>query len=98
MLTYSDASLETQAVAKRLQLILPDSEYLDIRRAAQARRMSVADWIRQALTCASRQELSGAVAPKLEAIRAAAKYSFPTGDIDAMLDEIEEGYSRTILN
>jgi hypothetical protein len=29
---------------------------------------------------------------KLEAIRAAAQFEFPTGHIDVMLEEIEQGY------
>jgi hypothetical protein len=29
---------------------------------------------------------------KLEAIRAAAQFEFPTADIDVMLEEIEQGY------
>jgi len=50
-------------------------------------------WIRQALGTARRQERSGTVAKKLAAVRAAAKYSFPTADIDTMLADIEAGYS-----
>ena len=34
----------------------------------------------------------GDVSKKLEAIRAAAKHEFPTGDIEDMLAEIEQGY------
>jgi hypothetical protein len=31
---------------------------------------------------------------KLKAVRKAAKYSIPTGDIDQMLAEIERGYDK----
>jgi hypothetical protein len=31
---------------------------------------------------------------KLKAIRKAAEYSFPTADIDQMLEEIERGYQQ----
>jgi hypothetical protein len=31
---------------------------------------------------------------KIEAVRAAAKHSYPTADIDEMLTEIESGYLR----
>jgi len=54
--------------------------------------MSIAEWVRQALTLARRQEPSGTVAQKLEAIRAATRHSFPSGDINNMLAEIENGY------
>lgn len=84
-------------MAKRLQVILQDSDYREIQRAARAHRMSLTDWIRKSLSAAYRQEPSRTVAQKLEAIRAAAKYSFPTADIDTMLAEVEEGYIRPIL-
>jgi len=69
-----------------------DPEYREIQRAARSRRMSIAEWVRQALTLARRQEPSGTVAQKLEAIRAATRHSFPSGDINNMLAEIENGY------
>ena len=80
-------------MAKRLQVILQDPDYREIQRAARARRMTIAEWVRQALISARRQEPSGTVAQKLAAIRAAAKYSFPTADIDTMLAEIDAGYT-----
>jgi hypothetical protein len=38
------------------------------------------------------QERTRSVAEKLEAIRIAARYEFPTAGIDTMLAEIEAGY------
>jgi hypothetical protein len=55
--------------------------------------MSIAEWVRQALANARRREPVGDVGKKLEAIRAAARHESPTGDIDTMLAEIEQGYS-----
>ncbi len=79
-------------MAKRLQVIIQDSEYRDIQRAARLRRMSIAEWVRQALVQARRREPSREVASKLEVIRSAARMDFPTADIDRMLEEIERGY------
>lgn len=79
-------------MSKRLQVILQDPEYREVQRAASARHMSIAEWVRQALAGARRQEPLGNVSQKLEAIRAAARHSFPTADIDTMLAEIESGY------
>ena len=79
-------------MAKRLQVILQDSEYREIQRAARSRQMSIAEWVRQALALARRREPVGDVGKKLEIVRAAAKHEFPTGDIDTMLAEIEQGY------
>ena len=77
---------------KRLQVILQDPEYREIQRVARSRRMSIAEWVRQALAVARRQEPLGNLSQKLGAIRAASRHSFPTADIDTMLAEIESGY------
>jgi DNA helicase IV len=79
-------------MAKRLQVILRDPEYREIKRAARSREMSIAEWVRQALVLAHRREPMGRVGKKLEVIRAAARLDYPTGDIDRMLAEIEMGY------
>lgn len=79
-------------MAKRLQVILKDPEYREIQRAARSRHMTIAAWVRQALEAARRQQPTGDAAKKIAAIRAAAKYEFPTADIDQMLAEIESGY------
>ncbi|HEV2468230.1 MAG TPA: hypothetical protein VGS78_03475 [Candidatus Sulfotelmatobacter sp.] len=79
-------------MAKRLQVILQDPEYREIQRAARSRQMSIAEWVRQALAHARRREPLGDVEKKLAAIRAAVKHEFPTGDIETMLAEIEQGY------
>jgi hypothetical protein len=79
-------------VTKRLQVLLPDPEYREIQKIARSRRISVAQWVRQALHAAKREEPLGEVSHKLEALRAAAKYEFPTADIGQMLAEIERGY------
>lgn len=79
-------------MAKRLQVIVQDPEYRDIQRAARLKRMSIAEWVRQALLQARRNEPSRATASKLEVIRSAARMDFPTADIDQMLEEIERGY------
>jgi hypothetical protein len=79
-------------MAKRLQVILKDPEYREIKRAARSRQMSIAEWVRQALVLARRREPLGGVGKKLEVIRAAARLDYPTADIGRMLAEIEMGY------
>ena len=80
-------------MSKRLQVLLKDPEYLEIQQAARSRDMSVAEWVRQALSLVRRSEPSGSLGKKLDAIRAAARHGYPTADIDRMLAEIERGYS-----
>jgi hypothetical protein len=84
-------SLYTAAMAKRLQVILQDSEYREVQRPARSRHMSTAAWVREALTQARRRQTAGDVEKKLAAIRMAARYESPTADIDTMLAEIERG-------
>jgi hypothetical protein len=79
-------------MAKRLQVIVQDPEYRDIQRAARLRRMSVAEWVRQALVQVRRSEPGREVSCKLDVIRTSAHMDFPTADIDRMLEEIEKGY------
>ncbi len=79
-------------MAKRLQVILQDTDYREIQQVARARHMTIAEWVRQALTRARRQEPLGEVGKKIAAIRAAARNNFPTADIGEMLAEIERGY------
>jgi methylmalonyl-CoA mutase N-terminal domain/subunit len=83
-------------MAKRLQVIVQDPEYRDIQRAARLRRMSIAEWVRQALVQARRSEPAREAASKLDVIRRAAKMDFPTGNIDRMLEEIEQGYKSGV--
>ena len=80
-------------MAKRLQVILRDPDYREIQRAARARHMSVAEWVRRALEAARRHEPSADIGKKLQAVRAAARHTFPSGDIESMLAEIESGYT-----
>ena len=77
-------------MAKRLQVLLDEEEYIDIQGAARRQRMTLAEWVRQALRQA-RADHPGTVEAKLRAIADASRYEFPTADIDDMLKEIEAG-------
>jgi hypothetical protein len=79
-------------MAKRLQVILKDPEYREIQRVARSRHMSLAEWVRQALEAARREEPAGGHTRKLEAVRRAVQHEYPAGDLDTMLAEIEAGY------
>jgi hypothetical protein len=79
-------------MTKRLQVILQDPEYREIQRAANAQRMTIAAWVRQALAMARRREPMGDSGKKLAVVRAATRHSYPTAEIDTMLAEIEHGY------
>jgi hypothetical protein len=79
-------------MSKRLQVLLDEQEWRDVRRVARAQRITVAEWVRQALRAARRQSPATGVETKIDAIRRAARESHPTADIETMLAEIERGY------
>jgi predicted 2-oxoglutarate/Fe(II)-dependent dioxygenase YbiX len=79
-------------MSKRLQVLLDDADLREIQRMARAQRMTVAEWVRQALRAARRREPLGDVDKKIAVVRAAARQAFPTGDIEQILSEIEWGY------
>lgn len=77
---------------KRLRIVLRDSEYLEIKRLARLRRISISEWVHKALTTARHRESVGNIEKKLKALRTAMKFEFATGDIGDILAEIERGY------
>ncbi len=79
-------------MAKRLQVLLDEEEYLEIQGVARRQRLTVAEWVRQALRKA-RDDHPGTVEVKLRAIADASRLQFPTADIEDMLREIEAGQS-----
>ncbi len=77
---------------KRMQVLIDEAEYKRIQRVARRRGMTLAEWVRQALRSAFREEPLSGRDKKLATVRAAANQEFPTADIDQMLDEIARGY------
>lgn len=79
-------------MSKRLQVLLDEKEFREIGRLARQRRMTVAQYVREALRASRREEPLTDREAKLRAIRASARNEFPTADIDQMLAEISRGY------
>jgi hypothetical protein len=80
-------------VTKRLQVLLDEAEFRDLRRVARARRMTVAAWVRETLRAARQREPLGDAADKIAAVRAAASHAFPTAASAAEMNaDIERGY------
>ena len=72
--------------------MLSDSEMDEIRQTAGGQEMTVGEWVRQALRAARREQPSVEASRKLQAVREAVKHSFPTGDIEEMIADIERGH------
>ena len=54
--------------------------------------MSIAEWARHVLGLGLRNERSMPMWKKLEALREAARPNFPSGDIESILAEVDDGY------
>jgi hypothetical protein len=63
-----------------------------IQRLAKRERVTVGEWVRRALREARSRRSPGEPQSRLKSVRQAAEYSFPTGDIDQMIAEVERGY------
>jgi len=79
-------------MSQRLQVLLDEQELAEIRRIARRQRMTVAEWVRQALRQARRDEPAGDPRRKLSVVREAARGAYPTADLPEMLRQIERGY------
>lgn len=71
---------------RRLQLLVSEPLAADIRRVAQRRRVSQGEWVRRAIERALEEESF-----ESNPLEALASLGAPTGDIDQLLREIEEG-------
>jgi hypothetical protein len=80
-------------VTKRLQVLFDDDELADIQRLAKRERKTTATWVREQLRAARASALFPDAELKLRAIREATTYSYPAGDIDELLADIERGYA-----
>lgn len=75
-------------MTKRMQVLFDDDEYRGIQRVARECHMTVAEWVRQSLREA-RLARQSTMEAKLRAVAEATRYSFPVGDIETMLREVE---------
>ena len=68
--------------------MLDEEGYREIQFYARGQRMTVSEWVRQALRSAGDNQTRSSEA-KLRAIADAYSHQFPTADVDYMLREIE---------
>jgi mobilization protein NikA len=79
-------------MSKRLQVVLGEEEFDELRQMAKEHGLTVSEWVRQTLRRARADRPSGDRSRKLAAVRAASRHSFPAPPIEQMLDEIKRGY------
>jgi hypothetical protein len=81
-----------QCMSKRLQVLIPDREMAEIQRLARSERITVGEWVRRTLREARMRRAATGSEMKLNAVQRAAGFSFPTGDVEKVLAEIDRGY------
>lgn len=92
-LTTTAEANRLSTMSQRLQVLLDEEEFLEIRRFARRHRMTVAEWVRQALRHARKDESSAEPKRKLAVVREAVRGTYPTADVGQMLAEVERGYA-----
>ena len=75
-------------MSHRLQVLIPEDLDARLRKAAQRARISKGQWVRRAL-----ETVLGSSVPVGDPLATLASLDAPTGDIDQILDEIEDGRS-----
>ncbi|HCU24762.1 MAG TPA: antitoxin [Deltaproteobacteria bacterium] len=79
-------------MSKRLQVLIEAKEYKSFQRLARETGLSLGEWVRQALRRLAMEKTSANPQEKLAALRRYADLKAPTGDIEQILAEIEQGY------
>lgn len=79
-------------MSRRLHVLIPDEDHAVLQPLAREDGLTVQEWVRRAVRGARDRRTDPALGSALAAIDAAYRHSFPTADIDQMLDEIERGH------
>ena len=79
-------------MSKRLQVLMPETEMLRLKKVASRQDLSVGEWVRRVLKRAADELEVKPAETKMAAVRRAMQYNFPAPDIEQMNREIEEGY------
>jgi len=80
-------------MSKRLQVVLDDDEFEELKRVARSEGSTVSDLVRRALRQSRNTRATGDMDTKLAVLRAAVRHDFPTADIEDVLADIERGYA-----
>lgn len=78
-------------MSKRLQVILTDDEYRAVARLARKRAQPVAEVVRDSLRHTVAAAAEPAPEDRIAAVLRFARFAGPTGEIDELLAQIEDG-------
>ncbi len=80
-------------MSKRLQVLLPDSDYKIVHKISRLLNKSVAEWVRETLKAAMTKDGPQNPEVRIARILRYSKHASPIGDIEKVLAEIERGRS-----
>lgn len=78
-------------MSTRLQVVVDERELKEFQSVARAHHLTLAEWVRQALRRARREQPATDAHRKIQCVREAVACEYPTGDIEPMLEDIERG-------
>ena len=78
-------------MSTRLQVVMDEEEAEKYKRAAARRQLTLSEWVRECLRQSLEREPRATTSSKLAAIDRAQECHHPTGSIEDMLRQIEEG-------
>ena len=78
-------------MSRRIQIVVAEDEMQEFRRAASSEGLPLSEWARRAMRRARQQQSGPSASQKLSALEKALRCGYPTGEMDTMLREIEEG-------
>lgn len=79
-------------MSKRLQVLVEPKEYRQFQALAEAKGLSLGEWVRQILRRFAQSTSTKNPQIKIAQIRKASQLNYPTGDIEQILAETEKGY------
>ncbi len=79
-------------MSHRLQILLDEDEFAEIRAVARRRRLTVSEYVRTVLRDARLSEPGTDAGRKLLVVREASGYAYPTANPDEMEEQIRRGY------
>ena len=78
-------------MSKRLQIVMSDEEYRAVAKLARKRTKPVAQIVRESLRRTMAEESEHRPEERIAAVLRFARFAGPIGDIDRILEEIEQG-------
>ena len=83
-------------MSKRLQVLFPEDEYAKLKRHARHARVSLGEWVRNALRRITDEESARSPEEKLRILRKAAVCNAPVDDVQTIKEQIENSYLKRI--